>query len=568
MIVFCAAAQDTRTISEPRFPAVCTVLQARVSAGALNESSLDTSTIQSALNSCPAGQAVELAVGGASFLSGASQPNAFITGALTLPKGVTLLIDAGVTLFASRNPRDYDNSSAQTCGTITSNGGGCSAIITANRADGAGIMGYGTIDGRGYLPMLVNGTPGVTWWDLANQANTSGGSQNNPRMIQISNTNGFTLYKITLKNSPNFHVAMGTDQNVTVWGIKIITPYDARNTDGADPGYSSNVTITQSHISNGDDNVAIGGNNQPGASHISVVDNWFGDGHGASIGSYTTFGIANVLFDNITIAGTQANSNANGIRIKSDVSRGGLVQHITYSNFCINSVRAAIVLDPFYTSATGNQIPLYSDITIRNFHATSEGTVKLSGHDAANLTTAVLDNVQIDNIKPSDVTGQYASVQLGPGPVNFASMIKGTGVTVSGSAGDGSPYACPAAVFSPIAGELIPGPQRIVRGKPLSVLVQVFATKTLTYQSYLTQLKTSPNATFNMPDPTGTVTIYEGTQALASVPAAALTSVQLPALTPGTHTFTASYSGDLHYAPITFGEYTVEVLPQPRRTVR
>src|SRR6185437_9649784 len=58
-LVFCAAAQDTRTVSEPRIPPVCTTLSARVSAAALNESSLDTSTIQSALNGCPAGQAVE-----------------------------------------------------------------------------------------------------------------------------------------------------------------------------------------------------------------------------------------------------------------------------------------------------------------------------------------------------------------------------------------------------------------------------------------------------------------------------------------------------------------------------
>ena len=36
-------------------------------------------------------------------------------------------------------------------------------------------------------------------------------------------------------NSPNFHESFATDTNVTVWGIKIITPYDARNTGGVDP---------------------------------------------------------------------------------------------------------------------------------------------------------------------------------------------------------------------------------------------------------------------------------------------------------------------------------------------
>ena len=80
-----------------------------------------------------------------------------------------------------------------------------------------------------------------------------------------------------------------------------------------------------------------------------MVNNHFGDGHGASIGSYTLAGVSNVLFDHITFAGDSANSNATGIRIKSDVSRGGLVENITYSNLCMQNVRTAIDLDPFYT---------------------------------------------------------------------------------------------------------------------------------------------------------------------------------------------------------------------------
>ena len=42
--------------------------------------------------------------------------DAFLTGPLTIPSGVTLLVDAGVTLYASRNPRDYDvNATTHTC---------------------------------------------------------------------------------------------------------------------------------------------------------------------------------------------------------------------------------------------------------------------------------------------------------------------------------------------------------------------------------------------------------------------------------------------------------------------
>ena len=73
-------------------------------------------------------------------------------------------------------------------------------------------MGYGVIDGRGELPMLINGSAsGMSWWDLARSA-VSPLTQNNPRMLQVSNTDGFTLYKITLMNSPNFHVSLGNRQ--------------------------------------------------------------------------------------------------------------------------------------------------------------------------------------------------------------------------------------------------------------------------------------------------------------------------------------------------------------------
>lgn len=560
--VRCLWAQDTRQVTEPVVPPVCAILSAQLSVTSngmslASEAVSDTAAIQNALNACPAGQAVELKPAGPF--------NAFLMAPIKLPPGVVLLVDAGVTVYGSRNPRDYDSSASQTCGTLTAAGGGCVPLITASKADGAGIMGYGTIDGRGELPMMPGGTAVAgSWWDLANQANVSGSTvtQNCPRMLQITGTNGFTMYKITLKNSPNFHVAMGTSSNVTVWGIKIVTPYDARNTDGVDPGYSNNVTIAQSYISDGDDNVAVGGNNPPGATNISVVSNHFGDGHGASIGSYTLNGVSNILFDHLTFAGSTANSNAAGIRIKSDVSRGGLVHNVTYSNICMQNVRAAIVLDPFYTAgATGGSIPQYANITLRNVHATTEGTVKIEGHDTSVPTTISLSNVQIDNMKTSDMTQEYVSYSLGPDPVSFASMLSGTGVAVQNNVSTSNgPYSCPAAVFAPIAGELIPGPGSLAAGRTLTVQAQVFTTKAVPYQTYLANLKTNANATLSMTAPTGTVTVYDGTSVVGStVIGGGLVSIPLGALGMGTHVLSAVYSGDSIYPGFTFGNYTVNV---------
>jgi polygalacturonase len=118
-------------------------------------------------------------------------------------------------------------------------------------------MGDGTIDGRGGEKILGKN---VTWWDLAEQAR-NGGRQQVPRIIVTDTADNFTLYRITLKNSPNFHVVYNHGDGFTVWGLKIDTPKrGARNTDGVDPGAGSkNITITHSYIRTGDDNVAIKG---------------------------------------------------------------------------------------------------------------------------------------------------------------------------------------------------------------------------------------------------------------------------------------------------------------------
>ena len=56
-------------------------------------------------------------------------------------------------------------------------------------------------------------------------------------MIVTDFADNFTVDRITLKNSPNFHIVYNHGDGFTVWGLKIDTPKrGARNTDGVDPG--------------------------------------------------------------------------------------------------------------------------------------------------------------------------------------------------------------------------------------------------------------------------------------------------------------------------------------------
>lgn len=126
-------AQDTRTITEPVIPPSCVTLTAKFTT--TDDSHADTARIQSALDRCSPGHAVEL------------QSGAFLTGPIELRSNVTLLIDKDAALYARRNPRDYDVT-PNACGIVHQMGHGCKPIISGNNIQHAAVMGDGPIDGR------------------------------------------------------------------------------------------------------------------------------------------------------------------------------------------------------------------------------------------------------------------------------------------------------------------------------------------------------------------------------------------------------------------------------------
>jgi polygalacturonase len=404
-----------------------------------SESSLDTTRIQTALDACGSGHSLRLATGG--------NGGAFVSGPLSLPAGVTLWVDSGVTLYASRNPSLYGSG----CGTSS---GTCAALITTKGA-GSGIMGQGIIDGQGG-ELMIGQTQ--SWWDLSDSLASSGGSAANPALVQTTGATNFTMYQITLHNSPKFHVKLDANGFV-VWGITIKTPSTptnsqgtalsaakARNTDGVDPGETAtNGYIVCSDISDGDDQIAIKGGTM--VDHLTIAHNHFGAGHGMSIGSETQGGVSNVNVYDLSIDGTgsgMSGGSSNGIRVKSDATAGGLVSNITYSDVCVRDLSNPILLTPHYTTAMGMQIPEYTGITIRDFHSLASSvtpTVTLDGYDSSHMLGITLDNVVVDGISASNVVASYANVTLGPGSVNF--KPSGTSVNVTDQqSGTTQPNAC------------------------------------------------------------------------------------------------------------------------------
>jgi polygalacturonase len=204
--------------------------------------------------------------------------NAFISGPLILPSGVTLWIDRGVTLFATRDVMPYlpaGKYCANTAVGPTSAGSSsnCNPLIGGKYMVNSAVMGDGSIDSRAYAEIItsdalyplmkvdltcsntyaaykngekaVDGTPcddggtivnsqssarNMTWWDLAWLGNmvengrTGYGSQSNFRMMVFDWAKNLTLYRITMNNSANFHFVPAGVDGLTVWNIKLQTP--------------------------------------------------------------------------------------------------------------------------------------------------------------------------------------------------------------------------------------------------------------------------------------------------------------------------------------------------------
>lgn len=424
-------AQDTRTVTEPRRPVACAVLTAELTPVAdttlaeQDERKLDTKRIQAAIDGCARGRAV--------VLKAAGNARAFLIGPITLKAGVTLVVDTNAIVFGSRDPKVYDMDGR--CGTVDEKGHGCKPLIASDKANGVAIMGPGTVDGRGWAKLLGKD---VSWWDLAQDAKVRNLSQSCPRLIVLTRSNDAVLYDVTLRNSGNFHVVFDRGNGFTVWGITIDTPDPrARNTDGIDPMSATNVTITRSYINTGDDNVAIKAGSKP-SSHITISHNRFQRGHGVSIGSETDGGASAIRVLDLAIDGAD-----NGLRIKSNSARGGLVRDVEYRDVCIRHTKNVIEMDTHYSASpktTGDLIPEFRDIRLKDVRVVDGGKVILEGYDNKRPLSMLFDNVVFDDTSKIKVSASHVTIVRRSGSTKLA--IPGEDVHVTDSLSAAVPNSC------------------------------------------------------------------------------------------------------------------------------
>ena len=194
----------------------------------------------------------------------------------------------------------------------------------------------------------------------------------------------------------------------------IDTPQDRRATPTASiPAIAQTSPSRTATFTTGDDNVAIKAGLPGPTAHMTIEHNHFYTGHGMSIGSETDGGASAIRVTNLSIDGAD-----NGIRIKSNSSRGGLVHDVVYQDVCIKDTKNPIYMDSNYSymGEARDKLPSFEDIVLRNVRVLSAGKITLDGFDAAHRLGITFDNVFLD--VPSKVTATHANITEGPG-VNF-----------------------------------------------------------------------------------------------------------------------------------------------------
>ena len=311
----------------------------------------------------------------------------WITGPITLLSNVNFHLEKQALLKFSKNMDEYPliitNYEGQECIRTVS-------PLTASNVENVAITGEGVIDGSGDLwrPVKQFKVTDKQWQKLlkkseyvietkekgiwlptesafkGNAENIQGKTERDidrakdyydfyrPVMISLKHCKNVLLDGITFMNSPAWNIHPFFCENLTVRNCSINNPYYAQNGDGIDVESCKKVHIHDNVFETGDDAICIksGKNAEARAfegpcEDIYVHDCVVNEGHGGFVvGSEMSRGVRNIKVERCTFIGTDV-----GVRFKSAMGRGGVVENICISDInMVNIKNEAVILTMGY----------------------------------------------------------------------------------------------------------------------------------------------------------------------------------------------------------------------------
>jgi len=201
-------------------------------------------------------------------------------------------------------------------------------------------------EGEAYLKGLHGKKSGVTPEDLL-----AARDYLRPYMVYLINCKNVFLKDVTLRNSPKFVFYPNSCTNVRLDHVNIFNEWWAQNGDGIDISRCKNVLVYDCTVSAGDDGICMKssggspGDTAAGLQNVVIAKCVVYHAHGGFvIGSNTDGGMRNIWVRDCDYIGTDE-----GVRVKSNYGRGGLVTDIYVDHIYMKDIaNAAISFDTYY----------------------------------------------------------------------------------------------------------------------------------------------------------------------------------------------------------------------------
>ena len=295
--------------------------------------------------------------------------------------------------------------------------------IYAVGVENIAITGHGEFNGAGntWNDINKNNVTPIQWNTLVNSGGVvQGGADwwpsqqimNDPNLIPfmvfVLNDKNILIDGPTFENSPSEAFYLNYSNNIIMENTKVMNTWNSHNTVGVDVSNDQGVLMFHDTINTGDDDIAL--NSSPSSSpdalqNVIIEDSNLYNGHGGiAMGSYTNGGIKNVYVNGINEVGTE-----DGIRFKSAVGRGGVVQDVYLNNINMRNIQNyAITFNSNYNNkspATGSlsslkYVPQFENIHINNVVDDYAGVaLRIQGLPYAPVQNITLTNVQFKTVQ-------------------------------------------------------------------------------------------------------------------------------------------------------------------------
>ena len=310
----------------------------------------------------------------------------YLTGALFFRNGVNLEIQEEAVLVSTVDSDDFPQIPTRFEG--TEKYWRC-ALLNFDNSREVHVYGGGTILGRGQ-----------EWSKYKNKDGLWG----RPRMICFTDCPGGLIEDLTMKDHASWCLHVLYTDGFTIDNLNISVSSYVPSSDGVDIDSSCNIKMTDVYTYVTDDCLSIkSGKNEDGrrvgrpSMNILVRNCNFDGGHGVAMGSEISGCIRNVLIEDC-VCGPE---NRAPVRFKSQPSRGGVVENVTFKDMTLNGcgtfIDANLVwrmvedYEPFFPRT------VLRNIKVINVSGTARSVGTISGDPAAPVPegTFIFDGCRI-----------------------------------------------------------------------------------------------------------------------------------------------------------------------------